>query len=335
MHYGLDIGGTKIALALFDDSMACVKRWQIPTPVADYRQFLDEVCAQVERADELAQQHPGAAVQPAAVSKGSVGIALPGVILSDGTVLSSNVPCLNGRMVANELTARLGRPVALGNDCRCFALSEVMLGAGVGFERVLGVILGTGLGGGVCISKKLILGAHCLAGEFGHIGLPASVIIKHQLPLFECGCGLTGCAETYVSGTGLGRLYQHFGGTADTYTWLADYRAGKAAAIRTFEAYMDALGSVLAGQILSLDPDCLVFGGGISEVNEIIAALPDATARHLFASAKLPQFRVAEFGAASGVRGAALLGKALSEDCLAGTSGVATGADDIQRRHHG
>ena len=315
MHYGLDIGGTKIAPAVFDASLGCIEQWQTATPVNDYEAFLAIVCEQVARADMLAAKCPGndddGVKGNTMLCLGSVGIALPGVIQADGRVLSSNVPCLNGRFVADDLARRLGRPVAIGNDCRCFTLSEAMLGAGRGHQRILGVILGTGLGGGICIDGKLILGAQCLAGEFGHLGLAASVVMRHQLPLFDCGCGLKGCAETYVSGTGLGRLYRHFGGAADTYQWLDAYRLGQMPAVQAFDAYVDALGSVLAGQILSMDPDCIVFGGGLSEVREIMAAIPDATARHLFNGVSLPEFKVAEFGAVSGVRGAALLGREL------------------------
>ncbi|QSX31207.1 ROK family protein [Shewanella cyperi] len=313
MHYGLDIGGTKIALAIFDDELQCRDRWQLATPVDDYEAFLTTVCGQIALADErcraLASEQAQAEEHEQQQAMASVGIALPGVIQTDGTVLSSNVPCLNRRRVAEDLGARLGRKVATGNDCRCFTLSEALLGAGRDKRHVVGVILGTGLGGGLCIDGRLFNGANCLAGEFGHQGLAASVLLDHGLPLYDCGCGLRGCAENYVSGTGLGRLYRHFGGEADTYQWLAAYRDGEASAKRTFDAYVDALGSVLAGQILALDPDIFVFGGGLSQVPEIIEALPIATQKHLFAGVSLPDFRVAEFGAASGVRGAALLGK--------------------------
>ncbi len=302
MWYGLDIGGTKIELAVLNSQFELQHNWRVPTPQHSYDGFLQTVLAQIEKADACC------------TTPGTVGIALPGVIRADGTVLSSNVPCLTNKAVAQDLTALLKRPVAIGNDCRCFALSEAVLGAGRQHNKVLGFILGTGAGGGFCLNGKLYQGAYGLAGEYGHQGLAASVVQQFNLPLFRCGCGLTGCNEPYISGTGLARLYQHFSGhTADTYQWLADYRVEKPAALRTFEAYISALGSVMANQILSLNPDLIVLGGGLSDIPEIITALPKATAAHLFAGASVPEFKKAQWGAASGVRGAALLGKALTE----------------------
>ncbi|MBU1310354.1 MAG: ROK family protein [Gammaproteobacteria bacterium] len=301
MHYGLDIGGTKIALTVFAADMQPLQSWRLATPTSDYAGFLQAVVAQVEQADQLNGNN------------GTVGIALPGVIRSDGTVLSSNVPCLTNQPVAAALTQRLQRPVAIGNDCRCFALSEALLGAGKGQRRVFGAIVGTGAGGGFCLDGQLYQGASMLAGEFGHQGLAAAVVQQFTLPLFRCGCGLLGCAEPYVSGSGLARLYQHFSGRpqVDTYQWLDAYRQAEPAALATFACYISALGSVMAAQILTLDPDIIVLGGGLSDIPELLQALPEATARHLFQGARLPQFARAEFGAGSGVRGAALLGRAL------------------------
>ena len=301
MHYGLDIGGTKIELAVFDSDMQLLHRWRTATPTADYHQFLQTVTAQIGIAD----QRYG--------SLGSVGIALPGVIRPDNTVLSSNVPCLTNQAVAAALAQQLQRPVAIGNDCRCFALSEALLGAGRSFQRVFGAIVGTGAGGGFCLNGQLYQGAGRLAGEFGHQGLAAAVVQQFALPLFRCGCGLSGCAEPYISGSGLARLYQYFSDLqdADSYQWLSAYRAGDEAAKQTFACYISALGSVMAAQVLTLDPDIIVLGGGLSEVPELLAALPEATRRYLFTGAPLPLFAGAEFGASSGVRGAALLGRGL------------------------
>ena len=301
MHYGLDIGGTKIELAVFDSDMQLLHSWRTATPTADYQQFLQTVTAQISIAD----QRYG--------SQGSVGIALPGVIRPDNTVLSSNVPCLTNQAVASALAQQLQRPVAIGNDCRCFALSEALLGAGRSFRRVFGAIVGTGAGGGFCLNGQLYHGAGRLAGEFGHQGLAAAVVQQFSLPLFRCGCGLSGCAEPYISGSGLARLYRYFSGLqdADSYQWLNAYRAGDKAAKQTFACYISALGSVMAAQVLTLDPDIIVLGGGLSEVPELLTALPGAIRRYLFAGAPLPVFACAEFGASSGVRGAALLGRAL------------------------
>ncbi|SEA46516.1 ROK family protein [Alkalimonas amylolytica] len=299
--YGLDIGGTKMELAIFDQQMQLQQEWRLATPTRDYADFLQQICQQITKADQFSGQ------------LGQLGIALPGIQDGTGRVISSNVPCLNGQQVAADLQQQLQRPVAIGNDCRCFVLSEAVLGAGRGFDRVLGVILGTGCGGGFYADGSMQQGAQQLVGEFGHQSLAARVIQQYQLPLYPCGCGLTGCAETYVSGRGLERLYQHFAGEPkSTYQWLEDYRAGEPAAVDTFVAYTDALGSVLAAQVLAYDPDVLVLGGGLSDIAEIVAAA-QATQAHLFAGVRVPPIKVAEGGAASGKRGAALLGAKLND----------------------
>ncbi|GGO69880.1 ROK family protein [Bowmanella pacifica] len=303
MHYGLDIGGTKMELAVFDAEFSCLERIRRETPINDYRIFLAGVVELVEMADTKYG------------AKGSLGIGLPGVISAQGLALSSNVPCLTGQPITADLASVLERPVALGNDCRCFAYSEARLGAGKGHSRVLGVIIGTGLGGGLCVDEERFAPNSQLAGEFGHMGLHAAVAARWQLPVLQCGCGLSGCAETIVSGNGLGRLYQHFGGhSGDTYQWLTAYRQGEDKAITTFRCFMDALGSVIAGQILVLDPDVIVLGGGLSAVDEIRTALPEAIQQHLFSHAPLAPVELAEGGPASGVRGAALLGAELCEE---------------------
>lgn len=296
MYYGIDIGGTKIELAMFDLQFQLVKQWRIATPTDDYEAFLQQLCQQVTQADEISgQQAP-------------LGIALPGITTADGQVVSSNVPCLNGQSVSADLQQRLQRPVAIGNDCRCFVLSEAVFGAGRASQRVLGVIIGTGCGGGLCVDGEVEQGQQQLVGEFGHQSLAARVVHRHQLPLFRCGCGLDGCAEAYVSGRGVERIYRHFSGQSNTtYQWLAQFQSGEKAAIQTFNAYIDALGALLAAQILAYDPDLIVLGGGLSDIAEIVEALPAATAPHLFGGIDIPPICVAELGAASGKRGAALL----------------------------
>lgn len=305
MHYGIDIGGTKIELAMFDDDFQLLKQWRVATPTTDYDIFLQVLGQQIDHADQVSGQ------------KASLGIALPGIMTAAGQVVSSNVPCLNGKFVGDDLQQRLQRPVAFGNDCRCFVLSEAALGAGRPFQRVLGVIIGTGCGGGLCVDGEIKQGRQQLIGEFGHQSVAARVLQNHQLPMFRCGCGLEGCAEAYVSGRGLERLYHHFcelndgpyrGQPQSTYQWLEQFRAGDNAAKQTFSAYMDALGAVLAAQILAYDPDAIVLGGGLSDIAEIVEAVPAAITPHLFRGIELPVICVAELGAASGKRGAALLG---------------------------
>lgn len=301
MYYGIDIGGTKIELALFNDTFQLQQQWRIGTPTANYQHFLQAIADQVDRADQISGY------------QAALGIALPGVINAVGQVVSSNVPCLNGQLVRDDLQQVLQRPVAIGNDCRCFVVSEATFGAGRSMKRVLGVIIGTGCGGGLCVDGELQQGPQQLIGEFGHQGLAARVLQQHQLPMFRCGCGLNGCAEAYVSGRGLERLHHHFSGEVQTtYQWFEQFKAGEVAAQQTFIAYMDALGSVLAAQIIAYDPDIIVLGGGLSDIADIVQAAEAATVRHLFTGIDVPVIRVAELGAASGKYGAALLAAQLA-----------------------
>ncbi|ALS98680.1 ROK family protein [Lacimicrobium alkaliphilum] len=297
MHYGLDIGGTKMEMAIFDHDFTLLNRWRVATPTQDYAAFIEQICAQISRADDFS------------ASQGSIGIGMPGIQSADGKVLSSNVACLNGHKICGDLAKALQRPVAMANDCRCFTLSEARLGAGRGYHRVFGAILGTGAGGGLCIDGRLYDCANDLAGEFGHQGISARVMQKYDLPLYDCGCGLKGCAETYISGTGLARIYQHFSHQqADTYQWLDAYQHGDHQAIEAFNCYMDALGAVMANQVLAYDPDMIVLGGGISDIDVISGGLSPWIGKHLFPAAVVPRIEKAELGAASGVRGAALIG---------------------------
>ncbi len=323
MVYGLDIGGTKMELTIFDAMLNIQYRWRIATPSTDYRTFLQTIRQQIALADEYVARMSTqlstaflfesrgsiqtASLNPCDLAKPPLGIAMPGVQLESGRLVSSNIQYLNQQVVMLDLIRQLKRPVAIGNDCRLFALSEAKLGAGRGFRRVLGVVLGTGAGAGFCIDGELLAGTQGVAGEFGHQSIAARVVAKYQLPLFECGCGLVGCVEGYISGAGLGRLYQHFGGTvACSHQWLRSFRLGCEAAHLAFDCYLAALGAALAAQVLAYEPEIIVVGGGLSEITEITRELPSVLASHLFSGVKLPQFQVAEFGATSGGRGAAL-----------------------------
>lgn len=306
--YGLDIGGTKIEAAIYDADMQELQSWRLPTPTHDYALFLDTIEAQIHQADALSgARHP-------------LGIAMPGVTAADGRQISSNVPCAHQQTVRADLAARLQRRIVIENDCRCFALSEAILGAGKDARVVFGAILGTGAGGGLCVDGKLFPSARNLAGEYGHIPVSAAVHSRHGLPLLDCGCGLRGCAEPYISGSGLTRIYRHFlARTADgqhstdefatTFDWHRNFRAGQMAAQQAFACYMDYLGASFASLVLNYDPDVIVLGGGMSQIEAILDALPDAMHAHLFAGAAAPPVRRAAFGDASGKRGAALLGR--------------------------
>lgn len=298
--YGLDIGGSKIELVAFDAAMQPAHRQRIDTPHAGYGAFLDAVCALVAEADAALGR-----------SCTAIGIGLPGVRDRDsGRQLSANVPALTGQRVGADLEARLQRPLRLGNDLQCFALSEANGGAADGCPSMFGVILGTGAGGGWCIDGRLVAGYNGIAGEWGHWSIPAQLLAKHGLPLLDCGCGLRGCLERYVSGSGVAALHRHLGGAStDAASVIAAAQAGDAAARQALAIHLDLLGHAFASLVMAVDPHVIVLGGGLSRHEQLYAALPAAMQVHLFAGMRVPPILPPRFGDAGGARGAALLAR--------------------------
>lgn len=300
LAYGIDIGGTKIELVAYEGA-GFSERWRmrVDTPTHSFPAFVEAIAGLVDAADA------------ALGGRGSVGLGLPGLVDPvSGLQLSSNVPALNGQAVAPALSRRLQRVVALGNDCQCFALSEASGGAAAGAESMFGAILGTGAGGGYCVNGRLLRGYNSLAGEWGHGSLPARLRDLHDLPIWPCGCGLSGCLERYVSGSGMAALYRHFGGEAvDAEAINRRAEAGEALALRTQAVHLDLLAYGLAGLVLVLDPHVIVLGGGLSKLARLYRELPAAVAGHLFAGARVPPILPPAFGDAGGARGAALLAR--------------------------
>ncbi|HJR74525.1 MAG TPA: ROK family protein [Luteimonas sp.] len=296
--YGLDIGGSKIELVAFDAAMRPTYRRRIDTPQAGYEAFLDAITALVAEADDARGGHCK-----------SVGIGLPGVRdRVGGRQLSANVPALTGQRVGFDLEARLQRPLHLGNDLQCFALSEANGGAANGYASMFGAILGTGAGGGYCIERRLVSGFNGIAGEWGHWSIPAQLLAKHGLPLLDCGCGLRGCIERYVSGSGLAALHRHLGGVSQDAAALIDAaQAGDEAAQHALDIHLDLLGHAFASLVMAVDPHVIVLGGGLSQHAPLYAALPAAVQAHLFAGMRVPPILPPRFGDAGGARGAALL----------------------------
>jgi N-acetylglucosamine kinase len=295
--YGIDIGGTKIELVVFSDALEELWRKRIETPVQSYPAFLGAVSGLIDEAD---QQFGKRAV---------VGIGLPGLVDAQGRSLCANVPCATGQYVAQDLSRQLDRFVVVENDCRLFALSEAKGGAGQGHQTVFGAILGTGAAGGTVIDGKLARGGRGMGGEYGHLPLPALIQQEFDLPLWPCACGLLSCAEAYVTGPGLlKRLSPHFGVPAEqTSDLIAAWRSNDAAAKRIFDCLTAILGATLASVVKVIDPDIIVMGGGLSLVDEIVAAMPDAISGHLFEGFASPPVVAAKFGDSSGARGAAIL----------------------------
>lgn len=296
--YGIDIGGTKTELVVCDAAMQVTWRRRVATPQGDYDGFLQAVVTLVAEADAALVR-----------SDAAIGIALPGVRdRRSGRQLSANVPALTGQCVASDLQARLQRPLHFGNDLQCFALSEAHGGAADGYPSMFGAILGTGAGGGFCLQGRLLSGFNGLAGEWGHWSVPGHLLQRHGLPLIDCACGLQGCVERYVSGSGLAMIERHLGGdAADASVVIALAEAGDARARQALGIHRDLLGHSLAALVLALDPHVIVLGGGLSQYAPLYQLLPAAIAAHLFNGVQVPPIVPPRFGDAGGARGAALL----------------------------
>lgn len=300
--HGIDIGGSKIELvsfALEGGDLREVSRERVATPGHDFLAFVQAVTGLVGRADTaLGMAAP-------------VGIGLPGVAdARSGRQLSSNVPALNGRLVAPALEQALGRPVVIGNDCQCFALSEAQGGAADGLPTMFGAILGTGAGGGYCADGRLLRGFNGVAGEWGHWPVPGHLLAQYRLPSTPCPCGREGCFERYVSGPGMRMLHRHFGGEGlEPMEIAARANAGDSLAATTLGAHLDLLAHAFSSLVLAVDPHAIVLGGGLSQLPHLYRDLPAAVRRHLFTGAQVPPILPPRFGDAGGARGAALLAR--------------------------
>jgi N-acetylglucosamine kinase len=300
MIYGIDIGGTKIEFVVFDDTLEAVERQRLATPAHDYDAFTKVLTRLIEGADARFGQ------------KARVGLGMPGFTDRAGRALCANLPGITGHLVTRDMAERIGRPVAMLNDTRCFALSEARGGAGEGHRVVFGAILGTGAAGGLVIDGQVEDGHRGLAGEYGHLPLPAALQQTYALPILRCGCGLPGCFEAYVAGKGLIDLARHFGSdAADSRALVTAWRAGDRAAVATHDAFLDLLGASFANIVKLCDPDIIVMGGGLSLIEEVCAGLPAAISGHLFPGLSSPPVARAKFGDSSGVRGAAILASLL------------------------
>ncbi|HSQ01493.1 MAG TPA: ROK family protein [Candidatus Dormibacteraeota bacterium] len=289
---GIDLGGTKIEGVVLDDAGDQVlRRERVPTESArGYDHIVETVAALVER---LRAAHPDCA---------SIGIGTPGAISSrTGLMKNSNTACLNGRDLPGDLARRLGRPLIVENDANCFALAEARRGAGQGARLVFGVIMGTGVGGGLVIDGRLWSGPQHIAGEWGHH------VIDAQGP--PCYCGQRGCVEALISGPAVERRYRELGGSgADMPAIVARARAGEALAARVFDEFLAHFGRAVANLINILDPDVVVLGGGLSLIDELYGRGRDAVARRVFNDELRTPIRRHQLGDSAGVIGAALLG---------------------------
>ena len=291
IRIGVDFGGTKIEAAALDAAGRFVARVRAPTP-RDY----DVSLAAVRDLVEAAEREAGARVA-------AVGVGMPGSISpTSGLIRNANSTWLNGRALGEDLARTLERPVRLANDANCLALSEALDGAGANARVVFAAILGTGCGGGLVVDRQLVVGRNAVAGEWGHSPLPWPGAGEHPGP--SCWCGRRGCLELWISGTGLstddGR-----GRTAEAV--VAAARGGEPEAAAALDRYVDRLARGLAVICDIVDPDVIVLGGGMSNVDELYDRLPGAIAPRVFADGFATPVRRALHGDSSGVRGAAWL----------------------------
>lgn len=295
MRIGIDFGGTKIEAAAIGDDGAWLSRERVPTP-DNYEDAVRAVAALVARTEETV----GRAV--------SIGMGMPGSISPrTGVMRNANTTYLNGRAFREDLRAALGRDLHMQNDANCLALSEAHDGAAAGMRVTYAVILGTGCGGGLVVDGRIVEGANGIAAEIGHIPLPWPR--GEEVPGPRCWCGLDGCLEKWVSGTGFQDDYRRRTGLSEKGAAIVEKaRAGDQAAVATLDAYVDRLGRALATIANICDPDCFVFGGGMSNVGEIYDRLPDVIERYTFSDGWEAKLAPAKWGDSSGVRGAARLG---------------------------
>lgn len=303
MRIGIDLGGTKIAAVALDSALdgpsakegAELARARTATPpgYAGTLSALAHVVAEVE--------------QVAGRRAARVGLCLPGVVdAAAGRVRAVNLPWLDGHPLAADLARVLDRPVAMANDGDCFTLSEAVDGAAAGAAVVYGVILGTGVGGGLVVDGRIRAGANALAGEWGHLPLPWRT--EADGPPLRCGCGRMGCIETVLSGPGMSALHAHHTGEdLEPPAIAARAASGDPAAALTLERHADALARALVMLVHVLDPDVIVAGGGLSGLAGLERAVTEGWGRYALAAPVRTRFVRARHGAESGMRGAARL----------------------------
>jgi fructokinase len=294
MRIGIDLGGTKIeAIALEGDGSEILRR-RVPTP-RDY----DGTLAAIADLVALVELKLG--------QRGTVGIGIPGAVSpATGLIKNANSVWLNGRPLADDLCSRLGRPVRVSNDANCFALSEAVDGAGAGASVVLGVIVGTGTGGGISVERHVLVGRNSVAGEWGHNPLPWPRDGERPGP--ACYCGKLGCIETYLSGPGFTNDFRSATGRTLAPPDIADEAArGDPAAEASVTRYEDRMARSLATVINVLDPDVVVLGGGLSNIARLYESVPRLWSRYVFSDRVDTPLRPPVHGDSSGVRGAAWL----------------------------
>lgn len=297
---GIDLGGTKIEARLFDSDWQAVESRRIATPQTSYVDLLDALADQIDWLETMS----GATDLP-------VGVGAPGIVdAMTGAIVAANLPA-TGQTLPADLAARVGRAVPWTKDCTAFALAEAWHGAGRGHNVVMGLILGTGVSGGLIRNGQPVRGLNDLAGEYGQIPLPATLVEEHGLPLLPNGLGWSGCYETLCSGPGLTRLAELRLGEAMSPAKVAE--AGKDGA-EVLDLWGRIVGEMLGGLMRVVDPDCVVLGGGLSNLPDVTNLVSRGTEPTLLPGTRLPTIVLAEDPDGAGARGAALAARAAVEE---------------------
>ena len=295
IRIGVDIGGTKMEIAAIDESGAELLRRRAPAPGEGYDKAIGAIVELILEAERTL------------AARCSVGICTPGAVSSgSGTLKNAYASVLNAMQVKPDLERLLGREVRFANDANCFALSEAIDGAAKGARVVFGVILGTGVGGGIVVDGRAIEGANAICGEWGHNSLPWPV--PEEMPGPRCACGRDGCIEAFLSGPGLAR--DHLlatGETREPADIAARAESGDRGCALTLARYEERLARALASVINLLDPEIIVLGGGLSNTDRLYRNVPARWSRHVYSDTVVTRLVKAAHGDASGVRGAARL----------------------------
>ena len=294
--WGIDLGGTKIEGAVLsaDAGHHALHRFRVPTESGrGYEHIIGQVTKLVAQLESASGQR-----RPAVIGIGTPGVTEP----ASGVLKNSNTVCLNGRRFGRDLAAALGCEVTLANDANCFALAEATMGAAQGCNVVVGLILGTGVGGGIVVNGRVLNGIHGIAGEWGH-----NPICGERTP---CYCGRHGCVETVISGPALERFYRERTGHTRRLPEIVERTSSDEAAVATLVRLREKFGEAIAAVINILDPDAIVIGGGVGNIAELYSeeARRDVL-RHLFNPELKTAFLRPELGDSAGVFGAALLAR--------------------------
>jgi len=292
---GIDLGGTKIEAIALDGQGVELLRRRFDTPQGDYPAIVRVIAELVS------------AVEKQLNRRINVGIGTPNTISpATGLLKNSNSVCMNGKPLLDDLQHALQRPIRLANDADCFTLSEASNGAAAGVATVFGVIVGTGTGAGIVSQGRLLSGVNAICGEWGHNPLPWPR--DEERPGPDCYCGKQGCIETWLSGPGLERDYQRAGGVALRAADIAERDlAAEPAAVQSLDRYIDRLARALASVINIIDPEVIVLGGGVGNIERLYRDVPKAWGRYVFSDQVDTRLMKPKFGDSSGVRGAAWL----------------------------